>query len=198
MINGKRKKVIKKMRKLNAIKRTVNYGLTILIGFNLFVGCEDREYYEEDSVYYEDELCYNISFQVGLPLDINGYYHLEIDRGTWQTLHRVSGVITDNDYNFVENFWMEWDSDLYWVLGDTLGYIVNRYLNNSGVYVSVDTSYIIGFNGMEVPTSNIISYSNSYGEFNNMIAPVKSMIGDTLRLTADWYYSKETIEIVLD
>ena len=137
------------MRKLNEIKRTVNYGLTILIGFNLFVGCEDREYYEDEGYHGdEDELCYNISFQVGLPLDINGYYHLEIDRGTWQTLHRVSGVITDNDYNFVENFWMEWDSDLYWVLGDTLGYIVNRYLNNSGVYVSVDTSYIIGFNGI--------------------------------------------------
>ena len=198
MINGKRKKVIKKMRKLNAIKRTVNYGLTILIGFNLFVGCEDREYYEEDSVYYEDELCYNISFQVGLPLDVNGYYHLEMDRSNWQTIHRVSGLITDDDNNFVESFWMEWESNLYWYLGDTLGYIVTQYLNDNATYVSVDTSYMIGFDGMEVPTSNVISYSNRYGELYNMIAPVKSMIGDTLTLTAFWYEGEQSFGIVLD
>ena len=59
---------------------------------------------------------------------MNGYYHLEIDRSRWQTIHRVSGVVTDDNHNFVENFWIEWDSDLYWVLGDTLGYIINRYL----------------------------------------------------------------------
>ena len=198
MINGKRKKVIKKMRKLNAIKRTVNYGLTILIGFNLFVGCEDREYYEEDSVYYEDELCYNISFQVGLPLDINAYYHLEMDRSNWQTIHKVSGLVTDDDNNFVESFWMEWESNLYWYLGDTLGYIVTQYLNDNATYVSVDTSDMIGFDGMEVPTSNVISYRNRYGELYNMIAPVKSMIGDTLTLTAFWYEGEQSFGIGLD
>jgi hypothetical protein len=57
---------------------------------------------------------------------------------------------------------------------------------------------MIGFNGMEVPTSNIISYSNTYGEINNMIAPVRSMIGDTLTLMAIWYNSEEVFEIVLD
>ena len=98
----------------------------------------------------------------------------------------------------VEFFWVEWRSDLYWYLGDTLGYIINRHLNDSGNYVSVDTSYMIGFNGMEVPTSNIISYSNSYGEINNMIAPVRSMIGDTLTLTAIWYNSEKRFGIVLD
>ncbi|SVC03795.1 uncharacterized protein METZ01_LOCUS256649 [marine metagenome] len=75
-------------------------------------------------------------------------------------------------------------------------------MNNSGIYVSVDTSYIIGFNGMEVPTSNTISYSNASGEVNNMIAPVKTMVGDTLTIT--WYYSdgfdirNGAIEIVLN
>ena len=51
---------MKRMRKVNVIKKLVKYGLITLVGFSLFVGCEDREYYEE-------ELCYNISFQVGLP-----------------------------------------------------------------------------------------------------------------------------------
>ena len=56
-----------------------------------------------------------------------------------------------------------------WYLGDTLGYIVNTHLSNVGEYVTVDTSYMVGFDGMEVPTSNMISYSNKSGEFNNMI-----------------------------
>ena len=57
---------------------------------------------------------------------------------------------------------------------------------------------MIGFNGLEVPTSNVLSYSNSYGQLSNMIAPVKSMIGDTLRLTARWYNGEETFDIILD
>ena len=51
---------------------------------------------------------------------------------------------------------------------------------------------------MEVPTSNTISYSNSQGEISNMIAPVRSMIGDTLTLTAIWQNSEEKFQIVLD
>ena len=57
---------------------------------------------------------------------------------------------------------------------------------------------MVGFNGQEVPTSNTISYSNSSGELNNMIAPVRSMIGDTLQLTAIWYNSEKTFGIVLE
>jgi hypothetical protein len=57
---------------------------------------------------------------------------------------------------------------------------------------------MVGFNGMEVPTSNMVSYSNSNGELNNMIAPVQSMIGDTLTLTAIWYSSEKNFKIVLD
>ena len=121
-----------------------------------------------------------------------------MDRSNWQTIHRVSGLITDDDNYFVESFWMEWESNLYWYLGDTLGYIVTQYLNDNATYVSVDTSYMIGFDGMEVPTSNVISYSNRYGELYNMIAPVKTMIGDTLTLTAFWYDGQRSFDIVLD
>jgi hypothetical protein len=181
---------MKKMKKTNVIKKLVNYGLITLIGFNLFSGC----------VKFVPDLSeeYTVNFQMGLPLDLNGNYHLTIDRTKWQTLHRVSGVVTDGYGDFVEVFWVEWDSDLYWYLGDTLGYVVTQYLNSNATYVSVDTSYMIGFNGMEVPTSNILSYSNGYGQINNMIAPVKSMIGDTLKLTASWYGGEKTFNIVLD
>ena len=133
-----------------------------------------------------------------LDQDENGYYHLEMDDENWQTLHRVSGHVYTLEGSPIEFFWIEWESDLMWYLGDTLGYIVNTHLSNVGEYVTVDTSYMVGFDGMEVPTSNMISYSNKSGEFNNMIAPVRSMIGDTLTLTAIWYNSEKDFKIVLD
>ena len=185
---------MKNMRKVNVIKKLVNYGLIILIGFNLFTGCVKLVPNYEES--------YDVDFQMNLPLDLNGYYHLTLDRTEWQTLHRVSGVVTtinkNGDELFVEAFWVEWESNLYWYLGDTLGYIITQYLDDKWTYVSVDTSYMVGFNGMEVPTSNRISYSNSYGQVNNMIAPVLSMVGDTLTLTAYWYDGERSFDIVLD
>jgi hypothetical protein len=98
-----------------------------------------------------------------------------------------------------------WESNLYWELGDTLGYYIHRGLTDDLEYVSYDTTYITGFSGMEVPTSNSASVSNADGEVSNMIAPVKSMIGDTLILNwefYDWIYgnfgANSQIVIVLD
>jgi len=80
-----------------------------------------------------------------------------------------------------------------------LGYIINREFSTyTGQYVSRDTTYMIGFNRRVVPTTNKVSYSNSNGELNNMIAPVQTMIGDTLVLTANWYDGSATFKIVLD
>jgi hypothetical protein len=129
--------------------------------------------------------------------DDNGYYHLTLNRNNWQTTHRVLGSITSNGYG-VENFRVEWESNLYWVIGDTLGYIIKRNFNMQGQYVAYDTTYLTQFNGLEVPTTNIVSLSNRNGEISNMIAPVKSMIGDTMRLKADWYEDYATFNIVLD
>ena len=164
--------------------------LSLLLSLVIF-GCDGEGLFSPDTTEYK------VAVDVRLPVDTNGYYHLTIDRNKWQTLHRVSGTVSSDGYA-VESFWVEWESNLYWYLGDTLGYIVNRYLNNSGIYVSVDTSYIIGFNGMEVPTSNSISYSNSSGEINNMIAPVRSMVGDTMRLRYSYYNGMDSIMIVLE
>ena len=167
--------------------------LILMLSGLTFLSCEDLS--EDEN---ENNESYTVEIDARLPVDNNGNYHLTLERNSWQTLHRVSGHIYDNDGYAVENFWVEWDSNLLWYLGDTLGYIVNRYLNNSGVYVSVDTSYIIGFNGMEVPTSNSISYSSISGEINNMIAPVRSMVGDTMRLMYSYYNGMDSIMIVLE
>ena len=178
---------MKRMKKLNVIKKLVNYGVISLIGFNLFTGCVKLvPDLSED---------YEIQFQVGLPLDHNGYYHLTLDRNEWQTLHRVSGVVTSineaGDEVFVESFWVAWESNLYWYLGDNSCYVVHYGYTDQWVKVAFDTTYI-------VPTSNSYSYSNSYGQVNNMIAPVQSMIGDTLSLRAEWYNGVRTFNIVLD
>ena len=120
----------------------------------------------------------------------------------WQTLHRLSGTAYINDVP-LEVLKVHWESSHYWYLGDTLGYVVNRYLTDDGIYVAVDTSYVIGFNGMEVPTINPASYSNSDGEVNTMIAPVQTMVGDTMTIWYSWsgWYagvSNDSLKIVLD
>ena len=164
--------------------------ITVSLSFFIF-SCEDKE---SDSNLYG-----TLTFDMRLNEDYNGFYHLSLDRNNWQTLHRVSATVVDADMNGIENFRMEWESNLYWFLGDTLGYVVKRGLTDELVYVSYDTVYVTGFNGMEVATSNQASYSNSKGELNNMIAPVRSMVGDTLLLKAKWGEDgKATFGIVLD
>ena len=119
-----------------------------------------------------------LNFDMRLDSDANGFYRLPLNKGSWQTLHRVSATIKDKDEQPVEFFRMDWESNLYWFLGDTLGYVVRRGLTDELVYVS---------------------YSNAKGELNNMIAPVRSMAGDTLYLTASWLGGNSaTFGIVLD
>ena len=174
------------------VEKHIKTIITILISF-LLVSCEDTK-----TNYYE------IDFDMRLNVDDNGYHHLTVNRNNWQTLHRVTGSVKDTHYR-VENFWVEWESNLYWYLGDTLGYVVKKGLTDDLVYVNYDTTYVTGFSGMEVPTSNVSSVSNSDGEVSNMIAPVQSMIGDTLVLNwvyYDWIYGnyegEGNISIILD
>ena len=176
------------MTKLRNNKRINILIRNILIGISLFlVGCEDTI---QDSPPI-------IQYDMRLPIDDNGYYHLEMNRGSWQTIHRVSGSISD-DFGAVMNEKVYWESDLMWYLGDTLGYVVKRGLTVDLEYVSYDTVYVTGYSGMEVPTSNMASYSNSDGEINNMIAPVRSMIGDTLTLSSYYDDGWKSFKIVLD
>ena len=103
----------------------------------------------------------------GITKDDNDYFHLTIDRNSWQTLYRVRGIVKKNDRPepFMKFYW---ESNLYWVSG---------------------------IDGIEVPTSNTTSVSGSDGEVSNMIAPVQIMAGDTLILNYvyfDWIYESDT------
>ena len=182
--------VYKVITVLNSLKTNVEkltkIVITTLVSL-IIISCED------DNVDYHHEL----SFDLRLTEDGRGYHRLKLNKDTWQTLHKVTGSIRDEGFG-VENFWVEWESNLYWYIGDTLGYVVKRGLNMNLQYVNYDTTYLTQFSGMEVPTSNMISYSNSKGEINNMIAPVRSMVGDTMRLSARWYDGKKDFYIILD
>ena len=175
------------------MKRTLLFTSFLLF---LFTSCENLTNDDEDTV----EIVFDLDTR--LDQDNNGYYHLELNPTTFQTLHRISGHIYGDEQPLdVVNF--NWESSHYWIIGDTLGYIVNRGLTDQMEYVSIDTSYIIGFEGFEVPTINCCSYSNSEGEVNTMFAPVWTMRYDTVfvsvgYLNYNYNYISQSIEIVLD
>ena len=175
--------------------------LRLLLLLTFIIGCDDTFQEDYPSITYE--------FEVDLPQDTSGYYRMTLDRETWQTTQRIQGKVT-SDSEWVDQIRINWESSHYWVLGDTLGYIYKRGLTDDMVYVNYDTLYITGFDGREVPTINRTSYPNceiySFGsecEVNTMIAPVKTMVGDTLKVTA-WYVdfyqeiTEKSINIILE
>ena len=158
--------------------------LLFLIPLLFWWSCKDgSDLDEKTQSTYRFDLVYE---NTGITKDDNDYFHLTINRNSWQTLYRVRGIVYKDGVT-AENMKFYWQSNLYWELGDTLGYYIHRGLTDDLEYVSYDTTYITGFSGMEVPTSNSSSVSNSDGEVSNMIAPVKSMIGDTMTLQWEYY-----------
>ena len=173
------------------------------------IGCEDTLYLEpveeaNNPIQEEIHQVFYFDSDGRLEMDSNGFYHLTIDTTNWQTLHRISGFITDSaTTNPVVNCRVEWSSSHYWTLGDTLGYWIRQGLKDDLEWVSYDTSYVTGFDGQEVPTINPASYSNADGEVNTMIAPVQSMVGDTMTIWYSWggfYTSWETdsLKVILN
>jgi len=172
----------------NIMKRIILFTSLLLF---LFISCENLTNDDEDTI----EIVFNLDTR--LDQDNNGYYHLKLNPNEFQTLHRISGHIYGDDQPLdVVNF--NWESSHYWIIGDTLGYIVNRGLTDQMEYVSIDTSYIIGFEGFEVPTINCCSYSNSEGEVNTMFGPVWTMRYDTVLVSVEFYDIIQSFEIVLD
>jgi len=166
--------------------RVVGYIIGLIL---LLVGCSD----DYGTKYSEKENF--ISYDLRLPKNENGDYYLNLNQEKWQTIHRVDGKVYGSDD--LEYHQIHWKSNLYWVIGDTLGYVVKRKLSDDVVYVNYDTTYVTQFDGYEVRTTNNTSYTHEDGTFSNVIAPVKTMVGDTLRLTAIFDYQEKTFEIIL-
>lgn len=80
--------------------RPLIYLLIVIVGLVLS-GCSTPTSVEEETI--------DITFNINLPLDSNGYYVLQMDTSKSQTLHRVSGFVTPS----IENKRIEWRSNLY-------------------------------------------------------------------------------------
>jgi hypothetical protein len=102
-------------------------------------------------------------------MDSNGYYHLELNQDTNQTIHTVTGTV-GNTLNIQEPMKVEWESNLEWVYQDML-----------------------------VDVTNCCSYVMD-GTVMNVIAPIRTMVGDTLILTGTIreHLISDSIMIVLD
>lgn len=196
---------------MNLTKKSLTKGIRKTLGVILstlsllIIGCEDNhEHY--DDIEFE--------YALVLPQDDNGYYRMSLG-SNWQTTQRLTGTLTSNhsqsraDYlrDLVETVMVYWESSHYWVLNDTLGYIVKRDLTDDLVYVAYDTSYITGFSGFEVKTINFQSYpvksSETTYEVNQMFAPVQSMRGDTIQIWTYFWdlnnnYKEYTAEIIIE
>ena len=105
-----------------------------------------------------------------LPMDSNGYYLLELNDSSHQTIHTVSGTVGNTLY-WDEPMKVDWESNLTWYLQDEF----------------------------EVSTSNQSSYVVN-GKVMNVIAPIKTMVGDTLILTVTIrdYLVTDTIKFILE
>jgi hypothetical protein len=206
------------LKNLDIVKKIISI-LTTLSVFS-FIGCENPVYeditfpdggdgnvfvYGDTTESVAEDTLSSVAFSLLSDLDIdgNGFYHLPIDTTKWQTLHRLTGVVTRDSIG-VNVIKVSWHSNHYWLIGDTLGYMIQNTGSEDLWYVGYDTTYITWFSGFEVPIVNGSSYSDMHGEVNTMIAPVKSMIGDTITIGYSYFDDwklEETIgefSIVLD
>ena len=135
--------------------------LVVLVLLSSLMSCSP-----EDDIFEPQEPTLEIDGR--LVMDTNGYYHLELNQMTNQTIHTVSGTV-GNTLN-LPPLKVEWESNLQWAYQDML------------VDVSNSSSYVMD------------------GTVNNVIGPVRTMVGDTLILTGTIreYLISDSIKIVLE
>ena len=91
-------------------------------------------------------------------IDNDGVYELQL-RDTWQTTHPIDFLVKDRR-SVVEYADIDFKSNLYWSLDDTIGYFEHQDLTDDMEYNTYGTSYVIGGNLHDlVPTTN-------YSEFD--------------------------------
>lgn len=134
-----------------------------------------------------------------LSKDVNGFYRLKLDRNRNQTIQRITGRLIRNDGRPIETLSgglrqkVEFSSNLYWWLleGDTVANITNTFINPlTGELVYTNLPPLINWRDVLVPTINQSSYTDdNTGVFNTVIAPIRNMEGDTMKITAEYVHS---------
>lgn len=134
-----------------------------------------------------------------LSKDVNGFYRLKLDRNRNQTIQRITGRLIRNDGRPVETLSgglrqkVEFSSNLYWWLlkGDTVANITYTFINPlTGELVYTNLPPLINWRDILAPTINQSSYTDdNTGVFNTVIAPIRNMEGDTMKITAEYVHS---------
>lgn len=112
--------------------------LIFIVGMMMFLSsCT-----QEDDIFLLEEPTLEIDGR--LPMDGNGYYHLELNQDTNQTIHTVSGTV-DNYYSN-EPLKVSWNSNLTWTY------------QGEDVSTSNQSSYVVDGNVYNViaPTNTMI------------------------------------------
>ena len=184
---------------------TLLTGLLIGIGLIMLVSCEDNIIEPIPPTYQLtiDSLLTEDGKQ-SIERDSNGYYLLDLEptSDTKQTVRRITGRVLKDSSEPTPPEVVDWESSHTWVTGTDNGYYVRRVINALGQWVIVDTNYINIPSGLIVPTINPTSISGDVGEINTMIAPIYSMRGDTMIVTAKLWtpYNKtyyDTLKVIL-
>ena len=120
----------------------------------------------------------------------SGFYELSLDTTKNQTIQRITGVLLKNGMPLDKPEKIEFKSNLYWWLmeGDTIANITYTYINEfTGELSYVNLPPLINWKDELIPTINSSSYTDSKtGVFNTVIAPIKEMIGDTMKISAEY------------
>ncbi len=155
---------------------------------------------------------YDMTIDPRLEQNDDGYYLMEVVNNETQTIHRITGYVYENGEP-LEYQRIVWESSHFWLVGDSLGFIVRRdhcpAQNSSGtqcVFVVNgtavrDTIWIDFLNGQEVATINGVSISRFDGEINTIFAPIFRMRGDTVEISATALFPtgdvKQMIQVIL-
>jgi hypothetical protein len=175
--------------------------IIILIFFPLFFSCSQENIITDKgkgiTIEFLDGL--NDDPQYQLSKNSDGFYEMILDRSKIQTIQRITGRILRNGIP-IEDLWsgpgpkkVNWESNLYWWLldGDIVANITKTYLNEfTGEMVYVNLPPLVNWKDKLVPTINESSYSNSEtGIVNTVIAPIREMVGDTMKIKIMYTHS---------
>jgi len=162
---------------LNILK-SVSVSLLLLIT----IGCES------DSILGPRTQSEPIHVIVTMPL----IERIELNDYSWQTLMTIYGNLSSEDTD-VEFMRVEWDSDMFWSINDTAGYFRADCRGcSNGTWYSSDGSteeMQYDFHTM-APVTNQVSLADSNGDFGNVLAPVRSMVGKSMWL---WWSINGTV-----
>jgi hypothetical protein len=171
--------------------------LALLI-FIFSIGCNDIDNVSGDVNNIRLEFIEGLNNDVDFQLNKNneGYYELTLNKFSNQTIQRITAKLTQNNLPIQDNYGniqpklIEWESNLYWWLkkGDTVAQITKTYFNKfTGEITYTNLPPLINWQDELVTTINSSSYtSEKTGLVNTVIAPIREMVGDTLKITVKY------------